>query len=355
MSATAFDALRDRATFSSTLRALLETRRIVPIALVCVPLVIAQGSFSRDVLAVPLGVAMCLAFVLVAPFSYRALFLSGQKVVHWQVVAYVALGVGLVGTLGIVFPKLLHMGQTFLTSQTSVGVSIALFLVGGWGLARDIDLEARLDRERARAEAMEREAERAQLLSIRANLDPHFLFNTLNAIAEWCREDGAVAERAILKLSAMLRAVLDGVHTPTWPIEREVELVRALFELHTIRSPSAFSLEWNVDERALGAPILPLLLLPLAENAMKHGPNAGFGGTVSFSVSLGANVIDIAVENPGENRGPRAGSTGLPTVMRRLALAYGDAAQLSVRSPSPGRTRVSLVIPAAGPRPSINV
>jgi hypothetical protein len=339
-----------RTVFVSTWRALALPRRLLPILVVCVPLVVAQGSFSRDPLAVPLAVALCLTFVLLAPSSYRWLFLENPQPSIVHLFGYAALSVTSVGVLGLVAPRVLGMGQTFLTSTVSVGVSMALFMVGGWGLARDIDLEARLTRESARAEAMAREAERAQLLAVRANLDPHFLFNTLNAIAEWCREDGAVAERAILKLSSMLRAVLDGVHTPTWPLERELELVRALFDLHTVRSPSAFRLIWDVDERSLGVPIPPLLLLPLAENAMKHGPNAGFGGDVSFTITMGAGVLDVMLENPADYRGPRAGSVGIPTVERRLAFAYGDEAKFSIGCPTAGRTRVTMTLPLLGPR-----
>lgn len=341
--------MRTRDVFLATWRALTLPRRLVPILVVCVPLVVAQGRFSRDPLAVPLAVAECLAFVLLAPASYRALLLRDRSSLLLHL-AYAALAVASVGLLGVVAPAVLGMGQTFLTSSVSVGVSMALFVVGGWGLARDIDLEARLEHERARAEALGREAERAQLLAVRANLDPHFLFNTLNAIAEWCRQDGVVAERAILKLSAMLRAVLDGVHTPTWPLERELELVRALFDLHAVRSPSAFSLTWDVDPRALSAPILPLLLLPLAENAMKHGPNAGFTGEVSFTVTVGARVFDVTLENPGDYRGPRPKSTGLPMVERRLALAYGDDATVTIGAPCEGRTRATVTLALAGPR-----
>ncbi len=337
------------ANATSTWAALVEPRRLLPIVCVAIPLVIAQGSFSRDPLAVPLAVVLCLAFVLIGPAAYRALFLSDAPFSVLRLVVYVLLSVGTVGALGLVAPRLANMEDTFLTNTTTVGVSMALFVVGGWGLARDIDLEARLAEERARAEAMAREAERAQLHAIRANLDPHFLFNTLNAIAEWCREDGEVAERAILKLSSVLRAVLDGVRTPTWPLERELALVRAVFELHTVRSPSAFTLAWNVDERALGVPVLPLLVLPIAENAMKHGPNAGFTGEVGLHVTLGAEVLDVAIENPGENRGPRAGAVGVEMVKRRLALAYEDAASFSITTPAPGRTRVTLTLPTRGP------
>src|SRR5580704_6434277 len=149
-----------RGLFVGTWRALVEPRRLVPILLVCVPLVAAQGSFSRDPLAVPLGIALCLTFVLLAPWSYRALFLNEAPPSAGNVLLYVGLAVGSVGALGLGMPRVLGMGRTFLTSTVSVGVSMALFMVGGWGLARDIDLESRLDRERARAEAYAREAER---------------------------------------------------------------------------------------------------------------------------------------------------------------------------------------------------
>ena len=62
---------------------------------------------------------------------------------------------------------------------------------------------------------MQRDAESARLLALKNHLDPHFLFNTLNAIAEWCRTDGEVAERAVLQLSSMLRVILEGVQQPT--------------------------------------------------------------------------------------------------------------------------------------------
>ncbi len=100
---------------------------------------------------------------------------------------------------------------TFLTTRPALVVCIALFWAGGWGLGRDIDFEQRLDLERERARAALESAEHARLLAVAHHLDPHFLFNTLNAIAEWCREDGAVAEAAILRLSALLRSIMDGI------------------------------------------------------------------------------------------------------------------------------------------------
>ncbi|NVJ26751.1 MULTISPECIES: sensor histidine kinase [Myxococcus] len=334
----------------ATLRALAEPRRLVPILLVSAPLVAAQTSFSHEPLAPHLGVLMCLLFVGVAPVSYRILFPGGLDLSHGgvRVLMYGTVGSGVVLTSGFVLPKLLGMGPTFLTQPTNLIVCNALFLVGGWGLGRDIGFEESLAKERARAARFALEAEQAQLLALRSHLDPHFLFNTLNAIAEWCREDGAVAEAAVLRLSTMLRSVLAGVRKATWPLSEELALMRTLFDLHLLRDPELFQLTLDVSTGAENVQVPPLVLLPLAENAVKHGPAAGHRGLLSLGVRVHEQDVEVAIENPGASKGPREGSAGLPTVERRLALAYGDRAHLALSSEK-GRTRVTVTLPRSGP------
>jgi signal transduction histidine kinase len=345
-----------RGLVHQTVRALLTPRRLVPILLVCAPLVAAQGSLSRDPLAVPLAIATCLAFVLVAPALWRWLLPEdvGGLPFLGRACLYAALGTAIVLTLGVAVPALLGMGKTFLTGRTSLFITSALFVVGGWGLGRDIGFETSLASERARVAALAREAEQAQLLALRAHLDPHFLFNTLNAIAEWCREDGETAERAILQLSSILRAVLEGVRAPAWPLGRELELVRTLFALHEVRDRQAFTLAWEFDAALAEIPVPPMLLLPLADNAVKHGPAAGHRGPITVTARRAGDRVEVTLENPGPNRGPRPGSAGLPTVERRLALAYGGAARLAIRAVG-ACTRVELSLPIAGPLPGVVV
>ncbi|MHB8874045.1 MAG: sensor histidine kinase [Myxococcaceae bacterium] len=346
----------DASIVRSTTRALLEPRRLVPILVVCAPLVGAQASFSRDPLAIPLGVAMCGMFVLIAPVSYRVLFPDGLDFRHGaiRVLLYATIGAGVVLSVGAAVPKILDMGATFLTARSSLAVCTAMFLVGGWGLGRDIGFEETLARAKARAAVLEREAELAQLLALRAHLDPHFLFNTLNAIAEWCREDGAVAEAAVLQLSSILRTVLSGVRASSWPLQKELELVRTLFSLHLLRDPALFTLVEG-QGRQVNAEVPPLILLPLAENAVKHGPGAGHRGELTLLVQPTPEGVCVVIENPGAYRGPRPGSEGLPTVMKRLELAYGGKATLHIgEAPgAPGRTRVELTLPASGPLPGV--
>lgn len=324
----------------ATWLALLAPRRLIPILVVCVPLVFTQAAFSREPLATPLGIAMCLAFVALAPVSYRVLFPDGLDLSHGavRVVLYALVGAGVVLSLGVGVPKLLQMRPTFLTDRPSLAVIIAMFLVGGWGLGRDVGFEQRVAR-------LQLEAERAQLLSLRAHLDPHFLFNTLNAIAEWCRIDGAVAEQAVLTLSRMLRAVLAGVKKPLWPLEKELELVWMLFDLHLLRDKELFTLSRALPEPLPPVKVPPMSLLTLAENAVKHGPAKGHRGVITISLVAAEGGVTLAIENPGPYGGPRAGSDGLPTLVRQLELATKGRARFTITVAAPDRTRAELFLP----------
>jgi len=338
----------------STLRALLEARRLIPILLVSASLVAAQGNFSRDPLAIPLGVVMCALFVVVAPVSWRVLFPERIDLRHGgiKLLLYGAIGAGVVLTVGVVVPRVFGMGRTLLTAPSSVLVCLALFLVGGWGLGRDIWFERTLARTEARVVDLAREAERTQLLALRAHLDPHFLFNTLNAIAEWCREDGETAERAVLQLSDMLRTVLAGVQSATWPLADELALIETLFSLHRLRDPEALRVVWRVPAPLPEVRVPPMLLLPLAENAVKHGPASGHRGEIVLEAQLAADqaYLVISLANPGRYAGRRVGGTGLETVERRLALAYQGQASLEI-SAAGERTVVEVTLPLAGPAP----
>src|SRR5687768_7167608 len=289
----------------STLSALVAPRRLIPISIVAVPLVVAQYRYTPDARAIVIALAMIIAFVMIAPVSWRALMPVAEpppSLAPLRILAYAGTGLATIGFVGWVIPQAVGIGETFLTDRETLLVELALFVVGGWGLGRDIDLEAHLGRERARATELAKEAERAQLLALRSHLDPHFLFNTLNAIAEWCREDGEVAERATLQLSSMLRVVLAGVRAPAWPLAKELALVDDFFALHRIRDPERFALEREVPDPVPDVAVPPMLLLPLAENAVKHGPGAGNSGPIRLVVQVDGEDLRVRIENPGGYR-----------------------------------------------------
>ncbi len=331
--------------YLDTLRALTAPRRAIPIALLVGAMLWSQartlGGGPGTLRLLAPGLAMALTFVALAPYAWRALAPPDARVglLRWLafgVLATVPSGVG--WAVG----EVLGLGYTFLTWRFHLPITAAMFAVGGWGLARDIEQEEGLARSRARAAALEREAERARLLAQRAHLDPHFLFNTLNALAEWTREDPATAEDGLLRLSALLRELLGGLRLPAWSVQRELGLVRDLLELHRLRDPAWFTLVWDVPD-GLDAEVPPLLLLPLAENAVKHGPAKGHRGELGVRVRQGARLT-VSVWNPGPFAGRRADGEGLSTLERRLDLAYGGDGRLTIHG-EVDRTEVSVDVP----------
>ncbi|MFO0636852.1 MAG: histidine kinase [Nannocystaceae bacterium] len=336
----------------STVRALASPRRALAILVIALPLQAAQVRLSAEPRAGLLGLAMLLAFVVLGPMSWRALFPAQAGTTTWRapfgrLVLYATMGAGTVALVGVVAPGLVGIGPTLMTRDAGLLATLALFWVGGYGLGRDIELDGRLRQAHAQVESATRQAEHARLLLLRSQLDPHVLFNTLNAIAEWCRLDGEVAERATLQLAELLRTLLEASRVPSWPLARELALGRALLQLHGIRDPGAIALRLQLDDvPALEVP--PMLLLPLCDNAMKHGPGAGHRGEVELGVRRVRDGALVWIENPGRFGGPRDGGEGLASTERRLQLAYGDRARLAVLDAG-ARTRVELRLPAAGP------
>lgn len=332
---------------ASTLRALAAPKRLFPIVLLAVPILMTQG-WSPSPWAYPVGLAMILSFVLIAPASYRWLFhgeaLAQRTHIAFRGALYIGIAIATLGLIGYVFPRIVDMSATFLTFPSSLYVCVGLFLVGGFGLGRDIEMEVQLVRETKRSEALLREAEHAQLLAIRSHLDPHFLFNTLNAIAEWCREDGAAAETAILELSSMLRTMMEGLRTPDWELATDVKLARSLARLYAARDATRFTFEEDIDEAAMKRMVPAMITLPLVENAWKHGPARGHAGAVRLVIRAEEQATCIEVENGGAFHGPREGGEGLAMVERRLQVAFGDRAYFNMTSKS-GRTLASLRLP----------
>ncbi|HVK82674.1 MAG TPA: histidine kinase [Kofleriaceae bacterium] len=317
------------AGFTSTLIALAAPRRLVPILAIVAAISGAQLYYgaARD-LVIPFGIS--LGFVVLAPWTWRALL--AKRVTAAGGLAFAAEAVVVVAVFGDLVPHALGIGPTFLGDEGSLAVAVMLYIVGGWGLGRDIELEL--------------DVEHAQLKAIRTHLDPHFLYNTLNAIAEWCREDPEVAEEATLRLAELLRATLDALERRSWPLARELALVEDLLALHRVRDTEAFTSTLEVDPAATERELPPLLLVSLVENALKHGPRAGHRGAIAITVRVDGRGVRCEVENPGPYQ-PRPGGRGLATLRSRLALAYGRNASFAIGAAGPERTRAVLALGAS--------
>ena len=336
----------EQASIPATWRALAVPRRSVPVLALALALASAEWIATGTPIAVMLDALLFAAFWLVAPAAWRRAAALARRdpgrasIAH---AAYLLLCAAVIATLvGLLWS--LGLRGTYVLDPPASGLLLTLFAVGGWGLGRDIDLEQGIESAERRAERNALEAERARLLALRAQLDPHFLFNMLNAIAEWCREDPLLAEQATLKLASMLRGILEGIDVATWPLAREVALLRELTELFALRDRDRYRFEIALPTTLPDASLPPMIALPLLENAIKHGPSAGHAGVVRIAIEERASGVVITIDNPGAFAGRREGGRGIAMVEQRLALAYGSTAKLTLR-PDGERTHTELVLP----------
>lgn len=204
----------------------------------------------------------------------------------------------------------------------------------------------RRDRERRQREArLELLAREAELAAIRAQLHPHFLFNALNSVLALIEEDPAEAREMLTRLSSLLHAVFSRVDVPLVPLDRELDIVRDYLEIEKIRFGDRLTFAIDNGDGCGRAPVPPLLLQPIVENAVKHGiePHDGPGSIRIASELVGAR-LRLVVTNSGQRiaRRPQwSDGVGLSLTRRRLDATYGGgAATLSAEGGTEGFTVV---------------
>jgi signal transduction histidine kinase len=237
----------------------------------------------------------------------------------------------------LVFPQWpWQLLTTIVIYAASLGVGVS---VQGRARAR-----ARRERE-AQLEAAAREAE---LAVIKAQLQPHFLLNSLNSILALVEEEPAEARRMLVRLSSLLHSVFDRLDEALVPLERELDTVRDYLEIEQIRFGErlTFSIDADAPARQLAVP--PFLLQPIVENAVKHGiePASG-GGIVRVTARLEPPFLRLAVADTGRGfHGGASNGRGLTLTRKRLDAMYGRAASLTI-SGEGGGCRVTLDLPLA--------
>jgi LytS/YehU family sensor histidine kinase len=183
-------------------------------------------------------------------------------------------------------------------------------------------------------------------------MQPHFLFNSLNAVASLIGEDPERAEAALEKLSDILRYALDASRQPFVPLEQELEAVAGYLELETLRFPDRLTAALHVEPGIGAVPVPPLFLQPLVENAVRHGiaPRRE-GGRLEVEIQRCEDELRVRVEDdgPGIGGSPHRGAgVALADLRKRLALLYGDRASLGVDRGALGGCRVTLRLPLRG-------
>ena len=279
----------------------------------------------------------------IAAFSTRGrlLFFAGIPIVGCLIGYWIGLTL-----LGVDVARIVQGAPRVVIAIVTVSIIFSTF----WyrylsGKTRLAHAEAESARERARVVELERQAIDAQLRSLQAQIEPHFLFNTLANVVSLIDSAPDSARRMLERLIELLRASLAASRSERTTLGQEVALVTAYLDILRIRMGERLSYTIDVPPDLMDARIPPLSLQPLVENAVKHGlePSVA-GGRVSVTACAKDDALQVDVEDDGLGFSSSGGGVGLSNLRDRMMSLYGDRGQLAVEA-LPRGTRVKITIP----------
>ena len=197
------------------------------------------------------------------------------------------------------------------------------------------------------AAQLQAELAEARLHAVTSQIQPHFLFNTLNAIAALIREEPAKAERLVMRLSDLLRQALRNTEQSEVPLENELAFVEKYAEVQETRFGPRLHVTFDVGADVLDAKVPPLILQPIVENAFRHGvgPRAG-AGSILVSARRDGERLRLQVSDDGSGVPAQVtDGVGLRTTRARLRQLYGEDFQFVLARIPEGGTLCSIVLP----------
>jgi two-component system, LytTR family, sensor kinase len=208
-------------------------------------------------------------------------------------------------------------------------------------------------RERERLLRVESEAREARLSALRYQLNPHFLFNSLNAVSTLVLEGNAsAATRMLAQIGELLRTTLDSQSTPETPLSHEIALTERYLAIEQTRLGNRLHLAMDIAPDTLDALVPSMLLQPLVENAVRHGVAPSMdGGSIRIASKLRGSQLHLAIENsgtPGPRSQPNDGAAdgiGLKNTAERLQTLYGPTHKFELEWPEAGGCRVCIELP----------
>jgi LytS/YehU family sensor histidine kinase len=205
---------------------------------------------------------------------------------------------------------------------------------------------------RLQASELETRLAKTHLQLLRMQLQPHFLFNTLNTVAELVHTDPDTADQMITRLGRLLRLSLDHAGHQVVPLRQEIDFLRMYVEIEQVRFQDRLEIVWDLAPDTLDAAVPTLLWHPVLENAIRHGvtPLAGRGRIVIASHRNGEElVLEIRDNGKGLPPGgiPREG-VGLRNIRERVNQLYGSRARFTLEPALGGGTIATLRLPYAG-------
>lgn len=245
----------------------------------------------------------------------------------------------------------LSLSQVWLPRFLSIGA--LLTAVGEFYREEVRSLEAMHAAEADRA-ALEQQTLQARLKTLEAQIEPHFLFNTLANLRRLYETDKVAGAAMLEALMRYLQSALPSMRADRATLAREADLVRAYLDLQQVRMGRRLAYDIDIEPALRGAAIPPMMLLTLVENAIKHGlaPQRE-GGRVDVVARMeGSRIrLDVADTGRGFGSGTSGGGTGLANIRARLTTMFGNAADLTLMAREPRGLLATIRLPAAATEP----
>jgi signal transduction histidine kinase len=272
-----------------------------------------------------------------------------------QVLAIIAGSV--IGTIGAGLLKGRDVRHMF--TERLAGVSITMGLGIGFGCVVVAMFILREKHARGEAHLLLAEAERhqleknvleARLQLMQAQVEPHFLFNTLANVQHLVETDPPEASRVLESLIHYLRAALPQMRESATNLGRELDMARAFLEINRVRMGSRLDFHIEVPEALKDRAFPPMMLISLVENAVKHGVDPCCeSGSITIRAMETGGKLRVSVEDTGEGIRPKkGGGVGLANIRERLKALYGASARLVIEERQPRGVVASIEVPAGG-------
>lgn len=313
----------------------------------CSPGVAVTDGLSSAFLFSLIAIAVWYPVTLMIPRNSQIINIISNHIL----IAAVALTIWIVGAkLAVTLiagpsPGYEEFWRKWLLLRFGAGLFIYVVIVLSYQLMINID---HITKKSIREASLERTLRETELMALRSQINPHFLFNSLNSISSLTLEDPALAREMIVKLSDFMRYALSNKEQGYVPLSTELENMRLYTEIERVRFGNRLVCREECEPETLSLLIPNMILQPLYENSIKHGVYESTGRVeVAVFSYLNDKTVTIRIENDfdPEMISPRGTGTGLENVRERLRLAYSGEASLQTISKN-GRFTVIMIIPA---------
>jgi two-component system, LytTR family, sensor kinase len=256
------------------------------------------------------------------------------------------------GTALLLFPEarsesLTPIARSYLSSRLPIGILLYAAVIG---VATAFAERAERERREIQSAQLVAELAGAQARALQAQLQPHFLFNTLHTIGLLVAEDPAAAQRTLLQLGDLLRRTLTLSDVQTIPLRDELAVLREYLAIETTRFGARLQVVIDIPDALLSRRVPSLILQPLVENALRHGIALRISaGLLRVAADEMQGVLRLCVEDDGPGitgAAPRDGALGLDATRRRLSALHGANATLTAGVRVGGGTCISITLPA---------